>query len=108
LEELVEEDEEEGGDDELDVEEADTGAEVFGLAVVETGEEVDAGLAEGDECKDWWVGWVSTRRQYDTLRYKKAGGERLTLLSPTGQNPITLQTEIHVDEVGAGLAFMLA
>jgi hypothetical protein len=28
----------------------------------------------------------------------------LTFLSPTNQNPITLQTEIHVDEVGAGPA----
>jgi hypothetical protein len=39
LEELVEEDDEEGGDDELDDGEADAGAEVFGLAV-ETGEDV--------------------------------------------------------------------
>jgi hypothetical protein len=68
LEEFVEEDEEEGGDDEMDEEEADSGAEVFGLAV-ETGEDVDGGLAEGDdECEDWWVGGVWyvcrwTRRQ---------------------------------------------
>jgi hypothetical protein len=53
LEELIEEDEEEGGDDELDEgEEADAGAEVFGLAV-ETSEDVDRGLSHGDdECED--------------------------------------------------------
>jgi hypothetical protein len=54
LEEHVEEDDEEGSNDELDDvdEEADAGAEVFGLAV-ETGEDVVGGLAEGDdECKD--------------------------------------------------------
>jgi hypothetical protein len=49
---LVEEDYKEGSDNELDVEEADAGAEVFGLAI-ETGEDVDDGLAEGDdECED--------------------------------------------------------
>jgi hypothetical protein len=52
LEELVKEDDEEGGDDELDDEEADAGAEVFGLAV-EAGEDVDGCLAQGDdECED--------------------------------------------------------
>jgi hypothetical protein len=51
LEKLIEKDDEEGGDDELDEEEADAGAEVFGLAV-ETGEDVDSGLAQGDdECE---------------------------------------------------------
>lgn len=51
LEKLVKEDDEEGGDDELDDEEADVGAEVFGLAI-ETGEDIDGGLAQGDdECK---------------------------------------------------------
>jgi hypothetical protein len=46
--ELVEEDDEEGGDNELDGGEADAGAEVFGLAV-ETGEDVDGCLAQGDD-----------------------------------------------------------
>jgi hypothetical protein len=32
----------------------------------------------------------------------------LTFLSPTNQTPVTLQTEIHVNEVGTGPAFMLA
>lgn len=54
LEELVEE----GGDDELYyVEEADVGAQVFGLAI-ETREDVyvGSGLAQGDdECEDCWV-----------------------------------------------------
>jgi hypothetical protein len=50
LQELVEEDDEE--DYEMDDEEADAGAEVFGL-VVETDEDVDGGFAEGDdECED--------------------------------------------------------
>jgi hypothetical protein len=43
----------------------------------------------------------------DTIRYKNESGrrrERLTFLSPTKQNPIILQTEIHVDEVVAGPA----
>jgi hypothetical protein len=31
----------------------------------------------------------------------------LTLLSPTKQHPIILETEIDVDEVGAGRASML-
>lgn len=49
LEELVEEDHDEGGDDELeDEEEADSGAEVGGEAV-ESGEDVDGGLAERDD-----------------------------------------------------------
>ena len=60
LEELVKDDKE-GGDGELDDEEADASVEVFGLAV-ETGEDIDGGLAQGDdECKDWCVRWVSTR-----------------------------------------------
>jgi hypothetical protein len=54
LEELVGEGNEEGGDDELDdEEEADAGAEVFGLAA-ETREDVDGGLTQGyDECEDY-------------------------------------------------------
>jgi hypothetical protein len=49
LEELVEKGDEEGCDDELDdEEEADAGAEVFGLAV-ETGEDVDGCLVQGDD-----------------------------------------------------------
>jgi hypothetical protein len=49
LEELIEEDDEKGGDDELDDEqEADAIAEVLGLAV-ETAEDVDEGLTKGDE-----------------------------------------------------------
>lgn len=49
LEELVEEDDDERGGDELDDEEqADSGTDVAGLAV-ETGENVDGGLAEGDD-----------------------------------------------------------
>jgi hypothetical protein len=54
LEELVEEGDEEGSDDEMDdeEEEAEAGAEVFGLAV-ETGEDVDGGLAVGgDDCEN--------------------------------------------------------
>jgi hypothetical protein len=52
LEEVVEDYDEEGGDDELDDEEVDASAEAFGLAV-ETGEDVDGGLAQGDdECGD--------------------------------------------------------
>jgi hypothetical protein len=56
LEELVEEKDDEGGGDELeDKEEADSGTEVGGLAV-ESGEDVDGGLTKGDdEGKDWWV-----------------------------------------------------
>ncbi len=42
----------------------------------------------------------------NTIRHKnERGRERLTFLSPTKQNPIILQTEIHVDEVGAGFAY---
>ena len=49
LEELVEEEDDEGGGDELeDEEEADSSSEVRGLTV-ETGEDVDGGLSEGDD-----------------------------------------------------------
>jgi hypothetical protein len=49
-------------------------------------------------------GWDGLVHVDDTIRYKNESGrrrERLTFLSPTKQNPIILQTEIHVDEVGA-------
>lgn len=54
LEELIEEDDDEGSGDELDDEqEADTGAEVAGLAV-ETSEDVDRALTEcDDQCKHY-------------------------------------------------------
>ena len=42
------------------------------------------------------------------METKHQEGETITFLSPTKQIPITLQTEIHVDDVGASLASILA
>ena len=55
------------------------------------------------------TGWRGKSVHVDNMiRYKKAEGERLTLLSATKPNPINLQTEIHVDEVGASPGSVLA
>ena len=94
LEEFVEEDDDEGGDDELeDQEETDTGTEVGGLAV-ETCEDVDGSLAERDE------------ERKDCKRGVSMGSRgrrgRLTFLSTTEESPVLLETEIDLDEIGAG------
>lgn len=76
LEQLVEEDDDEAGDHELDDQEnADTGAEVRRLAV-ETGDDIDDGLAEGQE-----------------------DGEEL--LRGLVQLAVRFEVEVDVDEVGA-------
>ncbi|KAI3482411.1 hypothetical protein L1887_54967 [Cichorium endivia] len=76
LEELVEKDDDETGDNELENEqEADTSAEVLGLSV-ETGEHVDGGLSEGDD-------------------------ESKELLGTAEEGAILLEAEVDLDEVGA-------
>lgn len=55
MKEFVEEDDDQGGDDELeDEEETDTGSEIGRLSV-ETGENVDGSLSEGDEESEDWT-----------------------------------------------------
>ena len=77
LEELVKQDDNQTGDHKLDDEEnADTGAEVRGLAV-ETGDDIDDRLAERDE-----------------------DGKKL--LGGLVELAVGLQVEVDVDEVGAG------
>ena len=92
LEELVEEDDDEGRNNELDDEEkADTGSEVFGLAI-ETGEDVDGGLAESNnDSKDWK--WLSDTDTCEDVLTR-------TLLSPTEQRTILLERKIDVNQVG--------
>ena len=77
LEELIEENDNQTGDDELeDEQETDTGAKILGLSV-ETGENVDGGLTERDD-------------------------EGKELLGTAKEGAVLLETEVDLDEVGAG------
>jgi hypothetical protein len=77
LEKLIEEDDDEAGEDELhDEEEADSRAEIAGLAV-ETGEDEDASLAEGEN-------------------------DREELLRGLVELAVGLEVEVDIDEVGTG------
>ena len=75
MEELVEEDDDQAGDDQLnDEEDTDTGTQVGGLAV-EAGEHEDTGLSEGnDDCEEFLGGLIELS--------------------------VCLQVEVYVDQVG--------
>lgn len=99
LEELVKEDDDEGGDDELeDEKQADTGAEVGRLAV-KSSQDVDGSLAEGDDESEHCVTatpWSATLLMNQNTR------ETRTFLSTTKERTVFLQAKVDVDQIGTG------
>lgn len=78
MKEFVEEDDDQGGDDELeDEEETDTGSEIGRLSV-ETSENVNGGLSEGDEESQ---DWTFTQRRLSLGRSHEASSDDGTYAS---------------------------
>ena len=53
-------------------------------------------------------GWGELVHVDNMIRERKRETDDTHVSEPAKQNPIILQTEIHVGEVGAGLGFVLA